>query len=201
MKTIGFFLVLIGVLTCTGCSNRTDANAFMNHYVNLHRAGDVQGLLSLHTADAEFVLSGKDTLRGLKELGDLFEADAVFQSRLTMAGIHAKGDTIFIDSITEKNKWFEAFGVKEVHYGPGTRIVLRNGLIKGTYPGPFDREIQERLRKRFQIFLGWVGENHPDVMQQLMPGGKFLHNAASARLWLKILSEWQASQQSNKSKS
>lgn len=44
----------------------------LHHYLALHRAGDVAGLLALHTADSEFIIPGQPPLRGMAALHDLF---------------------------------------------------------------------------------------------------------------------------------
>jgi len=177
-----------------GCASRQAPASFVKHYVELHRSRDIDGLLALHANDAEFMIPGQETIRGMEALRDLLEWDAVLETELTMAGISADGDTIFIDSLVERNKWFQAIGLPEVRYRSGTRIVLRGGRIVGTYPAPFDDDTQQRLRDRFEALVQWLREYRRDALEQLLPGGKFRYNAASARRWLEVLAEWNKSQ-------
>jgi ketosteroid isomerase-like protein len=192
MRQVTWIVTSLALLACAGCTGRRDPAALLERYVRLHRSGDVDGLLAMHTEDAEFVLPGQEPIRGRSALRDLFESDAVLGSELVMAGIHARGDTIVVDSITETSKWFRALGVAQVRYRPGTKFVLRGGRIAGTYATPFDDETRERLAERFELLLRWMRENRPDAVNRLMPGGDFRHDAASARLWLEILDEWKS---------
>jgi len=189
MRHIIWILTSVALLAYAGCTRRQDPATFVEHYVQLHRSGDIAGLLALHTADAEFVIVGQEPVRGTAALRDLFEWDAVLGSELVMSAIHSDGDTIVVDSVTERNRWFQAIGLAEVRHRPGTRIVLRDGRILGTYPAAFDDETQKRLIERFELLIHWLVENRPETMDQLMPGGKFRYDAASARLWLDVLAE------------
>lgn len=97
-----------------------------------------------------------------------------------MVGISHRGDTIIIDSVIERNNWFTALGLVEVRYKPGTRFVLEEGRITGTYPAAFDEETLQRLMGRFQPLLRWLGEHRQDALEQLLPMGKFRYNTSTA---------------------
>lgn len=194
MRPIVWILPSCAMLLCSGCTTRLDPTAFIEHYMELHRSGDVDGLLALHTADAEFLIVGQNPMRGTAALRDLFEFDAVLGSELVMDAISVDGDTIVVDSIIERNKLFEAIGVSESRYRPGTRIVFRGGRISGTYPATFDDETQKRVAEGFRSPVRWLASNRPSALEQLLPGGKFRYDAASARLWLEVLAEWNNSQ-------
>ncbi|MDP2470262.1 MAG: nuclear transport factor 2 family protein [Candidatus Palauibacterales bacterium] len=190
---MGRVLTALAVLTWASCAKQQSPAAFVERYLELHRSRDVDALLALHTADAEFVIPGQEPLRGTAALRDLFEWDAVLGSELVMSGIRSDADTILIDSVIERNKWFQALGLVEVRHRAGTRIVLRDGRIAATYPAAFDDETQRRLMDRFQPLLRWLGEHRREALDQLLPGGKFRYDAATARLWLEVLAEWNTS--------
>ena len=198
MKRIILFITLAILITVTtNCHGQKDPAYIIKRYVELHKAKKIDSLLAMHTSDSEFVLpGGKKTIRGLKELRDLFEFDSVFNSTLKMYGIHAVNDTIFVDTVIERNKWFKAIGVNEVRYRPGTKFVFRNGLISGTYPATFDENTQQQLKIRYGKLMRWLRKYRPDVLQQLFPKGEYHHNTATAKLWLKVLAEWKNSSQS-----
>ncbi|NOX89825.1 MAG: nuclear transport factor 2 family protein [Calditrichaeota bacterium] len=190
MRTIVLILLTVACLFFEGCEKKLDPVQFVRHYLELHRAHDIDGLLALHTDDTEFVLSKEQRLRGKKALRDLLEWDAVLESELTMRGISMRGDTIRIDTVIERNRLFKALGTEQVIYKPGTRFVLRNGLIAGTYPAGMSEESVKDGKKEFRRLIRWLSVNRPDTLARLLPGGKLRQDGASARLWLKVLEEW-----------
>lgn len=186
-------IVIASLFALVGCTSSQDPAAFVERYVQLHAARDVDALLALHAPDAEFVIPGQDPIRGSAALRDLLEWDAVLESKLTMSGVRAEGDSILIDSVVERNKWFQALGLSEARFRPGTTMVLRDGRIVGVYPAGFDVDTQRRFIERFEVLAQWLHENRQDALEQLLPGGKFRYDAASARLWLEVFAEWQSS--------
>jgi hypothetical protein len=182
------------ILCFAGCTSGLDPDDFIQRYTELHRSGDIDGLLALHTDDSEFQLpGGGEIIRGKEALRNLFEWDAVLGSDLDMRGISIVGDTIIVDTVFERSKFFQALGMSYVRYEPGTRIVLRNGLIVGTYPAKVSEESQARGSAKYEDLMKWMSINRSEDMERLMPGGKFRHDAENARLWLEILYEWKRS--------
>ena len=195
MTRISLVLAALGIFSWTGCSKQPDPAAFVQRYVDLHRAGNVAGLLAIHTPDSEFLLPDREEpIRGKSALRDLFEYDAVLGSELVMTGVRTHGDTIFIDSVSEQNRFFRALGIDEVRYKPGTKFVLKNGLIAGTYPAPMDDETRERVGERVQTLLRWIKENRPRVLEQLQPGGMARYDAKAARILLETVKDWKTAQ-------
>lgn len=189
-------VIVLALMTIAGCVSQQDPSAFVERYIALHKSGDVEGLLSLHTADSEFLIPGREPVRGTQALRDLFQWDQVLESELVMTGVRSVGDTIIIDSTIERNRWFKALGLDEVQYGPGTRIVLKDGRIVGTYPAAFDDKTRQHLMGRFQSLVQWISEHRADDLDHLLPGQKFRYDAESAKLWLAVLAEWNKAQQS-----
>ena len=198
MFRIYLTVLVLTILGFLGCSRKPDPNSLMQKYVERHRSGDIEELLAMHTDDSEFLLPGQQLIKGKTALRKLFEADSVFGSRLIMKGIRANGDTIIIDTVIERNKFFQALGIKEVLYTPGTKLILRNGLIAGTYPAPQEAETRRRILEQYQLLLQWMKKNRPEVLKQLLPDGKPKRGAEAARLWLKILAEWNSQRTSQK---
>ncbi len=189
-------LFLLAVLCSgTGCKKSVDGRALIDEYLKAHGTRNIQKLLEMHTEDSEFVFPDGLTIRGKQALRKLFQWDSVLQSHLTMGEIRQNGDTLLIDSVSEANLFFKALGVERVQYQPGTRFVLRKGRIAGTYLVPITAENLSRLQKNFQTFMEWLNATNPQIVERLLPGGKFVHDAASAQQWLKMLDEWQQSLQ------
>jgi len=190
IKIIIVVLILIASFCNYGCGKKFEADRFAQKYVELHRSHNVDGLLALHTNDAEFIIPGQRPVRGKNALKDLFEWDAVLGSQLTMSDISMNGDTILINSITERNKFFLFLGIPEVRYQPGTRFVLRNGLIAGTYPSALTEESLKKGVEKYERLIQWLSANRPDTLERLMPGGKLTYNGANAKMWLEMFDEW-----------
>lgn len=195
MRTLMCFMAASTAFWIGGCTSRVDPTAFVQRYVALHRAGDVDGLLALHTEDSEFIIPGQDPIRGHAALRELFSWDVVLGTELVMEDIHLDGDTVVIDTIVERNKWFEAIGVSETRYRPGTRLVLRDGRIAGTYLSGFDEQTLSLVVEGFGRLMQWLSANRPDAQNRLLPNGMFRYDAASAQLWLNVMGEWQRSEQ------
>ncbi len=195
MPAVLWFLATGFAFWCVGCTTNSDPEDLVRRYVELHQAGDVEGLLALHTEDAEFVIPGQNPIRGTAALRDLFSWDAELASELVMEGISIDGDALVIDKVIERNQWFEGLGVSEAHYRPGTRLVLRDGRILGTYPARFHEETRSQVFAEFEHLLQWLSVNRADARERLLPGGKFRYDAPSARLWLEVMQDWNRSKQ------
>ncbi len=186
-----FLWFLLPTALIVGCV-RTK-RAVVQRYVQLHRSHDIDGLLALHTSDAEFLIPGQHPIRGKEALRHLFEWDSVLGSELAMTGLSIAGDTILVDTVIERNRFFRALGLTEVRYQPGTRFVLRNGQIAGTYPAALSEESLKSGIEEYQHLFQWLSANRPDAYSRLLPGGLFRYNASNARLWLQVLAEWKQS--------
>lgn len=187
---LGLLLIVLGAWVPAGQAPSIAAAAFVDRYVALHAAGDVDGLLALHHEDAEFVIPGQDPVRGTAALRDLMEWDVALGSVVEMADVRLDGDAVVVDTIVERNRWFELLGVPEVRYRPGTRIVLRDRRIAGVHVSGFDADTQARVMDGFARMHAWLSEHRPADRDRLLPGGRFRYDAASARLWLEVLAAW-----------
>jgi len=192
VRTRCIVLALATLVPVAGCHQGPGATDLLGRYQQLHEAGDVDGLLALHTRETVFLLPGQDPIRGKEALRGLLEWDATLGARLDFRGIRVEGNTIVVDSIIERTRFFEALGIPEVRYGKGTRFVLEDGLIAETRPANFDDETARRIRQAFDALLPWLSEHHPGDVARLLPGGKFRYDAESARRWLELLAEWRA---------
>jgi SnoaL-like protein len=193
MRHAAWIVSAFVVLALGSCARGLDPGALVEHYVELHRSGDIDELLALHSDDAEFLIPGQEPIRRIAALRNLFEWDAVLKSELFMDSISAEGDTIVVDSVIERNKWFQAIGLSEARFQPGTRMVLKDGRIVGTYPAAFDAETQKRVAAGFERIVRWLRQYRPEALERLLPGGKFKYDAASAKLWLEVFEEWKSS--------
>lgn len=170
------------------------AEALIEQYVMIHGEGDVDALLALHTEDAEFVIPGELPVRGAAALRDLFCWDEVLESKLTMEGIRVEGEAVIIEKVVERNKWFEGLGLAEVRFRPGTRLMVRDGLISGTYVTGFEEVSHSQFVDGFGRLVGWLSKQRPEMMDRLLPDGRFRYDEARARLWLQVMAAWHRSE-------
>ncbi|RMG47407.1 MAG: hypothetical protein D6718_03785 [Acidobacteria bacterium] len=188
-RTTTAALAALLLLSC-GTEGNREAQALIDRYVALHRAHDLEGLLAMHSEDSVFVLPGKKPIRGRRALADLFEWDFVMETELEMHGIEREGDTIRVASITERNAFFRALGLDGAVYRPGTRFVLRGGLIAATYPAPLTAATLEAGMPAYREFLAWLDETHPGLRPELFPETVVRHDARRARVLRELLDEW-----------
>lgn len=178
----------------SGCTHRQNAQELIQRYISLHKAGKVDSLLLMHTEDTQFIFPGENPITGKRALRQLLEWDSVLHAELEMEGIFQKGDTIFVDTIVERSRFFKAMGISEIYYQSGTKIVLKNGLISQTYPAKFHQKSIEKISEQFSKVKQWLERNQPDLLNHLMPEGKIIQNAQTAKIWLEVLEKWQSSQ-------
>lgn len=169
-----------------------DGVALLDRYVAVHRAGDVEALLRMHTGDAMFTIEGGPSLAGWPSLRQLFEWDAALGAELEFGGVTADGDLLRIGEVTERNRLLRELGVEEVRYRPGVRFKLRGGLIQGVYVPGFDERSQQAIDGAFAPLVAWLSGRDPATLAQLLPGGRFRYDAASAARWLEVVAAWRA---------
>lgn len=176
-----------------GCLRQDGAREVLQRYAGFRSARDMHGLLALHAEDTEFIPPGQNPIRGKDFLRRLYEWDFALQPELTMQGIQATRDVLTVDSLVERNMWFAALGIREVRLRPGTRFVLRGGLIAGIYPAAFSEVSERELEEKLPLLVSWLSRTRPNVKELLLPGGKFRYDRERAMLWLTILPDWDRS--------
>lgn len=174
------------------CSQKSDNIKIVEEYFAAHNSHDVNKTMKFYSKDASFEIPGQDTIKEFDQIRELEEWDAALNSNLEVSDFVDNGDTIFVNKIIERNDWFKNMGVDSIVYNPGTRIILKNGLIKALIPSPFLQESRERLMTRLQMFVNWAKTVEPEVLKSLLPDGKFAYKKDNANKWIQLLKEWQS---------
>jgi len=166
-----------------------EAEAFVARYVELHAAGDVEGLLALHTEGAEFLIPGQLPIRGSAALADLFAWDAALGARLEVQGVYSEGDDLVLGPVVERNALLDALGVGPVRHPAGTRFTLEDGRIARTRLPDGSPEAYATLGRELGLAIAWLRSYRAADLARWMPEGRFRYDAAAARWWLGALAD------------
>ncbi len=183
------YILWVGLMLL-GCSRPVPDKEILDVYLEKHRAGDVEGLLALHTEDVIFYLPGQPPLQGRQALRGLLEWDRVMESRLEFGQMHARGDTQWVDSVVERSRFFRLLGLAEVEYFPGTYFVFREGKIARVHVAKMNLQKHPKSIQRYEQFVQWLEKTQPHIYRKLLPRGKYRYNEENAREWLRWLEAW-----------
>lgn len=185
-----FTLILFPVLIFFSCSGPTGPQEVVTGYLNAHNRNDIEAVMNYYHDDAVLIIPGQPPIDDIRKA----EAwDAAINSKLEYSSWDVRGDTVVIGKITEKNNWFKRAGIKSIEYEPGSKMVVTNGKISEVIMAPITPESLEALNQMYEGFLTWMNENHPEKLEELMPGGELIVSEEMALQWFALLDEWQRS--------
>jgi ketosteroid isomerase-like protein len=148
---------------------------------------DVERVMSFYAEDAIHEVPGQFMLRGKEEIRGLVEYDAVSNARLSFSKYRVEGQTIMCQS-TVTDDWIKAAGIEEVHYS--TKLVFKDGLIQ-QWTAQTSPEAVQQLTKLFTSVTEWASRERPRELEELISQGDFVYSAENARKSLALLREWQ----------
>lgn len=90
-------------------------------------------------------------------------------------------DTVFVDPIIDRNKFFKTLGLAEITYKPGTRFMVRDSRIPVTHTVLICEDIQRRGMPDFQWLTQRLSTNRPEVLERLVPEDRFRCDGATAK--------------------
>ena len=156
--------------------------AFENTY-NDHAVEEIVSFYAediVHEVPGQFVLKGKEEMRGLAEY------DKVLNMQLSFNKCRVTGDTVTCEFIVTDD-WIKTAGVEKVDYS--AQFVFSKGLIVKWIAEP-TAETAHALGQVFGSFVKWESENRPQQLKAMVPEGRFIYNAQNARKSLALLIEW-----------
>ena len=159
----------------------------VKRYEQIHNSHDVEMALSLYSEDVRFEVVGMFVKVGKDQVRDIEEWDVETNSHMTISDIEVKGTTASY-RLAEGNDWFRLAGIELMHYEP-CKIVFHEGLITEIKCEPTD-ESKRAMREVWNPIMEWVSRERSDELAGLMPDGKFVYGAKSARKWMNLLKEW-----------
>lgn len=181
-------IVFIGLLF-SSCA--PDLSERIRAYETTYNAHDVEKLMSFYADDIEFEIVGVWVRRGKEAIRELAEWDKATNLQMTISGIVVSGDTVTF-RLVEKNDWWTLAGIGDVHYQPCV-MVFRDGLIS-KLRATMTQEGFDRYAKQWPLIIGWAREHRGEVLNELLPGGKFIYGAEPAKKWLDLLRAWRTAQ-------
>ncbi|KPL16690.1 MAG: hypothetical protein AMJ92_12565 [candidate division Zixibacteria bacterium SM23_81] len=177
---LGILLVLF-VLSCS-----PKPVTVVKSYVEAYNAHDLEKLLSLHSEQASFEVVSQVSLKGKDELRDLAEHDFALNIRMSLGQCRTQGDTVICE-LTETNEWLKAAGIEQARYS-GT-FVIRDGLIV-SIKAKQAPETERAFRSVLGPLLTWASKHRSQLVEEMMPQGKFVYTAENARKSLLVLQEF-----------
>ena len=172
------------------CGKGPDLEERAVRMVEAHNQHDVARQLTFYAADATFMMPGENPIVGRAALRDLFEADSVVNSELVFKDLVIRGDTVLVNSITERSDWLRFIGIPESHYG--SRMIFRKGLIHAEELAPDVEEDRRAYEKGWSDVMGWLSTAHPELVREAQSGWLARYDAKATQAWMKLLGEWQA---------
>lgn len=190
MRRLTWGALFLATFLAAGCGSSDSRVDRVRGYLDAHNRQDVDGALAFLSEDAFFNVPGQMVFQGRDHIRNLEEWDATLNGSLTSSGFTEHGDTVAVESTTESSDLFRLLGIGEIHYEPGVRFVVENGLITRLLPTPPDSASQKRIREAFGAFLTWGMPRHAEEIRTLLPGGKFSYSKENAAKWLELAREW-----------
>ena len=187
MKTIlsGAVSSLLLLLTITlSCSPKLDHR--VRTYFEAHNSHHVEKIMSLYAEDTKLTIIGAWTKKGKREIRKLEEWEAALNSHLTFTNLKASGDTITF-KVTEQDDLLRAAGIDKVR--GSCSMIFSSGLIK-EIRAELTPKSEEVLEESFDLIVEWVSQKRSHKLDELMPEGKWIFSAETAKGWLALVEEW-----------
>ncbi len=178
-------LLVLLMFIFLSCAPKLDER--VKTYEQAYNSHDVEKIMSFYADDIKFEVVGFFVKEGKEEVRSLTEYDATVNIHMSISNIKINGDTATF-TLIESNDWFRLAGVEELVYEPN-RIVFRNGLIT-EIRAEITPESAKAASKAWQTMMQWASKEHSEALAELMPGGKFIYTAETAKKWLELLKEW-----------
>jgi hypothetical protein len=179
-----FVPILVSVILFFSCSENLTQLA--QNYPIVYNTRDVSDILNLYADDAIFEVRGQFSLSGKNQIRDITKYDSVLNINMSVGNIETVGDSVFC-TLSETNDWLRTAEIGEAHYS--VIFIFKEGLVSKIIASA-----KPRTAKAFNNVLTplmiWAKENKPDLLSEMMPGGKFIYNAENATKTLALLTEW-----------
>lgn len=192
----GLFCLFLLALIPIACGKAPNLERRVVQMVEAHNQHDVARQLAFYADDATFIMPGEKPIVGRAALRDLFEADSIVNSELAFKDLVIRGDTVIVNSITERSDWLRSIGIPESHYG--SKMIFRKGLIHTDELAPGLEQDRRAYEKGWSGVMGWLSIAHPELVKEAQSGWLARYDAKATRTWMKLFAEWQASKSSSK---
>jgi hypothetical protein len=149
--------------------------------------GDLDTAMAMYAEDAEFEFVGMSSLVGQEQIRGYKAYIAALNTDLQYSDCTAEGNTVTC-KLTKNDDMLRKVAAGPVSHSMA--FTFEGGLIQKqavTTP-PASAQV---LGQTSGAFLGWVKENHPEVMAQLFtPEGQFVYSGENGALVASLIPEW-----------
>ncbi len=178
------FLILVSVILIISCSE--NLTQLTQNYPIVYNTHDVNDIVNLYADDAIFEVTGQFSFNGKDQIRDITKYDSVLNINMSVSNIETVGDSVFCD-LSETNDWLRTAEIGEAHYS--VIFIFKEGLVSKIIASAKPKTAKAFNNVLTPLML-WAKENKPDLLSEMMPGGKFIYNAENATKTLALLTEW-----------
>ncbi len=151
-----------------------------------YNAQDADALRDLYADDITYDMVGLFSVSGRDMLEGLIEYDFANRAQLLLTQMRVEGDAATC-VIRERNDWLAAAGIEEARHT--ATFEFSGGRISAVRAQP-DPESTERILGVLQSLATWASKERPAEWAALMPQGRFIYDADSARRIRALLRDW-----------
>jgi len=173
---------VLAILSCS--SKQAERIEEFEQVVNSH---NVDSILSYYAEDFQLQLGGAVVAKKREDMRPLTMWDAEVKSISDYKVLDIHGDTVLTRK-TEQSEWLKLFGIDTARFEPWI-FIYENGKIKKMMGAP-TRESALAMERAFNEVKNWATVTHPELLEELMPEGKFIYEAEVAFKWIALLQEW-----------
>jgi len=178
------FVLASLIFSCSSNSTQLTKN-----YPIVYNTHNVNDIVNLYADDAVFEVVGQFSLKGKDQIRGITKYDSVLNIKMSVSNIETVRDSVFCN-LSETNDWLKIAEIGEAHYFG--IFVFKDGLIS-IISASAKPETAEAFNNVLMPLMIWAKENKADLLNEMMPGGKFIYNAENATKTLTLLTEWKES--------
>ena len=184
-KTLLSILLLLPLIF--SCSQ--NLTQLTQHYPTVYNTRNVNDIVNLYADDAVFEVMGQFSLNGKDQIRGITKYDSVLNIKMSVSNIETVRDSVFCN-LSETNDWLQIAEIGEAHYS--VIFVFKDGLIS-KISASAKPETAKAFNNVLTTLMIWAKENRSDLLNEMMPEGKFIYNAENAMKTLTLLTEWNES--------
>lgn len=159
------------------------------HYPTVYNTHNVNDIVNLYADDAVFEVMGQFSLNGKDQIRGITKYDSVLNIKMSISNIETVRDSVFCN-LSETNDWLQIAEIDEAYYS--VIFVFKDGLIS-KISASAKPETAKAFNNVLTPLMIWAKENRSDLLNEMMPEGKFIYNAENAMKTLTLLTEWNES--------
>ncbi len=184
LNSILFLSVTASCFIFSSCAKKPED--VIKEYETAFNAHATNKLVSLFSSDAVIELSGLNKLTGLVQIKSYAEYDSVLNSSITISDItSSNGKSFFVMTLT--NDLFRTIGIDSAKF---SMIFKISGGKIHEISGSTTPETDKKIQQFRDPFMLWAAKEKLDLLNEIMPEGSMVYNAANAKKYLELVLEW-----------